>query len=99
MYFIDTNISSNCFTHRRPKAVVSMKYYVRRFTACVVCYIGCIVMYIMNTGVENANPSNWSHWAALIYHCLAQFYVSNFIYISASLEKKLKRFKDTGKVR
>jgi len=29
---------------------------------------------------------------------LAQLYVSNFIYIRASLDKKLKKFKETGKV-
>jgi hypothetical protein len=38
------------------------------------------------------------HQAGLIYHALAQLYISNIIYIRATLEKKLKKFKETGKV-
>eukprot|EP00520_Triparma_pacifica_P018637 CAMPEP_0118637278 /NCGR_PEP_ID=MMETSP0785-20121206/3068_1 /TAXON_ID=91992 /ORGANISM="Bolidomonas pacifica, Strain CCMP 1866" /LENGTH=342 /DNA_ID=CAMNT_0006528455 /DNA_START=1034 /DNA_END=2059 /DNA_ORIENTATION=+ len=81
-----------------PKAVQAMRHYVRRWTASVFFYLLFIVMFIMNTSKTSANPRGWSHWAGLIYHALAQLYVSNIVYIRATLEKKLAKFKDTGKV-
>ena len=39
-----------------------------------------------------------SLWAGLIYHLLAQLFVSNVIYIRGTLEKKLSKFKKTGQV-
>mmetsp|Transcript_8638 Transcript_8638/g.15683 ORF Transcript_8638/g.15683 Transcript_8638/m.15683 type:complete len:357 (-) Transcript_8638:51-1121(-) len=81
-----------------PKAVQAMRYYVRRWTSCVVFYLFFIIMFIMNTAKDSANPRGWSHWAGLIYHALAQLYVCNIIYIRATLEKKLVKFRETGKV-
>ena len=81
-----------------PKAVKDMSFYVLRYTLSCFFYVAMLMMYIMNSSLESSNPANWSHWAGLIYQALAQLYVSNFVYIRASLDKKLKKFRETGKV-
>jgi hypothetical protein len=81
-----------------PKSVKDMNFYVKRYTVCCFFYIAMLAMYVMNSDITSANPANWSHWAGLIYQSLAQLYVSNFVYIRASLDKKMKKFKETGKV-
>mmetsp|Transcript_1948 Transcript_1948/g.3907 ORF Transcript_1948/g.3907 Transcript_1948/m.3907 type:complete len:387 (+) Transcript_1948:38-1198(+) len=82
-----------------PKGVKDMRFYVKRFTALVIMYILAVGMYFINSSnIANSNPENWAMWAVGVYHILAQLYVSNLIYIRASLDKKLKKFRETGKV-
>ena len=55
-----------------PPAVWAMRYFVRRWCDVVFLYIVSIVFFIMNSPKENSNPANWSLWAGLIYHMVAQ---------------------------
>mmetsp|Transcript_9193 Transcript_9193/g.18414 ORF Transcript_9193/g.18414 Transcript_9193/m.18414 type:complete len:364 (+) Transcript_9193:74-1165(+) len=81
-----------------PPAVRTMRYFVRRWCVVVFLYIVSIVLFIVNSPTENSNPENWSLWAGLIYHLLAQLFICNIMYIRKTLEKKLAKFKKTGQV-
>mmetsp|Transcript_19601 Transcript_19601/g.40939 ORF Transcript_19601/g.40939 Transcript_19601/m.40939 type:complete len:366 (+) Transcript_19601:251-1348(+) len=81
-----------------PPTVWAMRYFVRRWCIVVMLYIVSITMFVMNATHRSANPENWSIWAGMIYHLLGQIFVSNVIYIRATLEKKLSKFRKTGVV-
>ena len=83
---------------KMPPAVWAMRYFVRRWCVVVFLYIVCIALFVVNSPQENSKPASWSLWAGLIYHLLAQLFVSNVDYIRKTLEKKLSKFKKTGTV-
>jgi hypothetical protein len=80
------------------KTVIDMMMYVRKFTVFEVLYILCVLLFFTNFAVDNSQPKNWGIWASLIYHFLGQVSLANVVYIRRTLDKKLAKFKKTGKV-
>ncbi|GMI41519.1 hypothetical protein TeGR_g1041 [Tetraparma gracilis] len=81
-----------------PKTIKDINAYVLRFTVLVLLYIGAIVGFLSVSSMKQSNPRDWWIWAGAIYHLLGQVTLTNLIYIRHTLDKKLQKFKETGKV-